>query len=145
VVYSAEVEQRLVDAMVEKFKDTPNVKPALCPFDGPGLPEDSVDLAFISQVYHHFDMEGRVEYMKGLKKVVRPTGRVVIIEKHSDLSAERKDHGSYPSHLSKVAEDSGWVMVRYELMPKTYHFLAVFAQKELFPPEPRRGRRGGKL
>ena len=34
-VHSAEVEQRLVDAMVEKFADTPNVKPRLCPFDGP--------------------------------------------------------------------------------------------------------------
>ena len=141
IVHSAEVEQKLVDAMLEKFADTPNVKPRLCPFDGPGLPEDSVDLAFLSQVYHHFEMEARVDYLKGLKEVVRPTGRLAIIEKHSDVSARTKDHGSYPSHLTKVAEEAGWVMVRYELMPKTYHFMAVFAQKELFPPEPRRRRR----
>ncbi len=35
----------------------------------------------------------------------------------------------------------GAVLVRYELLPKTYHFLAVFVQKDLFPEE-RRGRRG---
>ena len=146
IVHSAEVEQKLVDAMLEKFADTPNVKPLLCPYDGPGLPENSVDLAFISQVYHHFDMDARVDYLKGLREVVRPTGRLAIIEKHSDISARTKDHGSYPSHLTKVAEEAGWVMVRYELMPKTYHFMAIFAQRELFPAEPqrRRRRRGGE-
>ena len=39
------------------------------------------------------------------------------------------------------ADEPGWVLVRFELLPKTYHFLAVFVQKDLFPAE-RRGRRG---
>ncbi len=39
---------------------------------------------------------------------------------------------------------TGWILVRYELMVGTYHYLAIFVQKDLFPPEPPRSRRGGR-
>ena len=146
VVHAAEVEERLVDGLKERFADTSQVKPYLTKTDGTTLPDDSVDLAFFSQVYHHLDDDGKVNYLRHLHQVVRPTGRICIIEKNRDVSARTADHGTRITDLAKAAEEAGWILVRYELMPKTYHFVAFFAQKELFPPEPRRRgrrRRGG--
>ena len=144
MVHAAEVEQRLVDRLVERFADNPRVRPYLCEFDSTTLPEDSVDLALFSQVYHHLEEAGRVDYFRHLQKVVRPTGRICVIEKYSEISARTQDHGTNISSLARTAEAAGWVMVRYELMPKTYHFIALFVQRDLFPPEPRRGRRRGR-
>ena len=146
VVHAAEVSERLVDRMQGRFADDPRIKPYLCPTDGTGLPENSCDLAFIAQTYHHLDADGRVRYLRHLKKVLRPTGRFCVVEKHSGISTRSPDHGTHPDELLAVAAKAGWVLVRYELMPRTYHYLAIFAQKEMFsaePPRPRRGRRGG--
>ncbi|MHC5064582.1 MAG: class I SAM-dependent methyltransferase [Planctomycetota bacterium] len=146
-VLAAEVKQDLVDEMAKEYADRPWIEPYLCPFDSTGLEKDSVDMAFFAQSFHHIEKDVRVEYLKHLKDVIRPTGRICIIEKHSDIATRSADHGSFPSHLAELAEEAGWVLVRYELMPKTYHFLTVFVQEELFPAEPEgrggRGRRRG--
>jgi len=42
------------------------------------------------------------------------------------------------------AEEAGWITVRCELITGTYHFMAVFVQQELFPPEPERRRSEGR-
>ncbi len=141
VVYATEVKERLVDKMKDEFDGMANIKPRLTPTDGTELPEDSCDLAFFAQVYHHLDDDGKVDYLKHLHKVVKPLGRVVIIEKCPEISTRMRAHGTAISSLTAEADEAGWVLVRYELLPKTYHFLAVFVQKDLFPEE-RRGRRG---
>lgn len=140
VVYATEVKERLVDAMKSEFADKANIKPRLTPTDGTGLPENSCDLAFFAQVYHHLEDDGKVDYLRHLRKVVKPLGRVVIIEKCPEISTRQRDHGTAISALTAEADEAGWVLVRYELLPKTYHFLAIFVQKDLFPEE-RRGRR----
>jgi hypothetical protein len=37
--------------------------------------------------------------------------------------------------LVRQAEEAAWVPVRLELMTGTYHYIAILAQQELFPPE----------
>jgi arsenite methyltransferase len=44
----------------------------------PGLPDNSVDLIFICDTYHH--ITHRTSYMKALAQHVRPGGRVAIID-----------------------------------------------------------------
>ena len=145
VVHAAEVTDRLMEGLEDRFEDTPQVKPRSIPTNGTNLPENSVDLAFFSQVYHHLDEDGKVDYLRHLHDVVRPTGRICIIERNPGVSSRTSDHGTAISDLAKAGEEAGWILVRYELMPKTYHFLALFVQRELFPPEPRgRGRRRGR-
>ncbi|MFH1268786.1 MAG: methyltransferase domain-containing protein [Planctomycetota bacterium] len=138
-VHAGEVDQKKVDKMKERFADVPAVKPYLCPTDGTGLPENSCDLAFLSKTYHHLSDDGRVDYWRHLREVVRPTGRVCVIERHPGLAADEqgKKHGWSPGLLLQQAEEAGWIAVRYELITGTYHFLAIFVQKDLFPPEPK--------
>jgi len=136
VIHAAEVDKKQVAKMKNKFADVPQVKPYECKTDSTGLPENSCDVAFFSQSYHHLDHNAHVDYLRHLRSVVKPTGRVVIIEKYSHIATRGKAHGTYLSELAKQSEEAGWVPVRCELMTGTYHFIAILAQRELFPPEP---------
>ncbi len=134
VIHAAEVTQDKVDKMKESCAELPQIKPYLCPTDGTGLEEDSCDLAFLSKSYHHLNKGGRVDYLRHLRSVVKPTGRVVVIEQYRELSPDRgKDHAWSPGLLTQQAEEAGWILLRSELITGTYHFIAIFAQKELFP------------
>jgi len=137
VIHALEVEQKKVDQMKEKFADVPQVKPYLAPFDGTALPENSCDLAFLSKTYHHFSEGGHVDYLHHLQKVVKPTGRLCVIERHRMIpgSSRAREHGWEPGLLIRQAEEAGWICVRYELITGTYHFIAIFVQKDLFPAE----------
>jgi len=138
-IHASEVEQDKVDNMKEKFADVNQIKPYLCPTDGTGLGENICDLAFLSKTYHHLNEGGRVDYLRHLRKVVKPTGRLCVIEKHAGLGSGRgSGHALLPALLFEQAEEGGWIPVRYELITGTYHFIVIFVQKELFSPEPRR-------
>ena len=134
-VHAAEVNQRSIDKMKKRFADVPQVKPYRCPTDRTGLPENSCDLAFLSKTYHH--LENHVGYLRRLRKVVKPTGRVCVIERHPALGAGRgREHAWSPGLLTQQAEEAGWILVRYELITGTYHYLTIFVQKDVFAPEP---------
>jgi len=133
-VHAAEVEQEKVDQMKERFADVPEVKPYLCPTDGTGLPENSCDFAFLSKTYHHLKHDGLVDYWRHLGKVVKPTGRVCVIERYAGLASGRsKEHAWAPGLLTQQAEQGGWILVRYELLTGTGHYMAIFVQRDLFP------------
>ena len=142
VIHASEVEQRKVDNMKEKLADVPQIKPYLSPLDGTALPENSCDLAFLSKTYHHFNEGGHVDYLRHLRKVVKPTGRLCVIEMNPALGRGRSsEHAWPPGLLIQQAEEAGWILVRCELMTGTNHYIAIFIQKELFSPQPSRGRR----
>ncbi len=134
-VYAAEVNKKQVEEMKKKFAAVRQIKPYLCKTDSPELPERSCDLAFFSQSYHHLELNGHVEYLRRLRKILKPTGRLCIIEKYPDIATKNRAHGTPLSRLAKEAEEAGWIPVRYELMTGTYHYLAIFVQKDLFAPE----------
>lgn len=136
IVHAAEVEQKKVDEMKKKYEKKPQLKPYLCPSESTGLPEKSCDLAFFSQSYHHLKLNSHVDYLRHLRKVIRPSGRICIIEKYPDISTRGRDHGTPASQVVKQAEEAGWIPLRYELMTGTYHYLIILAQRDLFPPEP---------
>jgi len=145
VIHAGEVEQQKVDDIKAKCADSPQVKPYLIPLDGTALPENSCDLAFLSKSYHHLNKGGHVAYLCHLHNVVKPTGRLCVIERYSAIpgGARAREHGWSPGLLMQQAEEAGWICVRCELITGTYHFMAIFVQKELFPPEPERGRQQG--
>ena len=139
-VHAGEVEQKKVDRLKRACKDFSQIQPYLCPTDGTGLAPNSVDLVFLSQTFHHLDKDTRVNYLRHLRQVVKTTGRLCVIERYPLISTRQTDHGTLLSRLTEEAEQAGWVPVRYELMTGTYHFLALFVQKDLFLPENRTGR-----
>jgi ubiquinone/menaquinone biosynthesis C-methylase UbiE len=138
IIHAAEVVEDKVEQMKKRLAKTPQIKPYLIQTDSTGLPENSCDVAFFSQSYHHLNKDSHVDYLNHLHKVVKPTGRVVIIEKYTETGLGEGKHGIRLSRLVRQAEEAGWVPVRLELMTGTYHYIAILTQQELFPPEPTR-------
>lgn len=137
VIHAAEIDQKKVDKLKSKFADVPQVKPYLCKTDSTELPEDSCDLVFLSQTYHHLNAEGRVGYLERLRKVVKPTGRICVVERYPAIGGGGpKTHGTMLSRLAQDAEQSGWVPVRFEVITGSSHYIAILVQKEVFPKEP---------
>ncbi|HYW78535.1 MAG TPA: class I SAM-dependent methyltransferase [Thermoguttaceae bacterium] len=132
IVHAAEITQELVDKMKEKHADVPQIKPYVCSTDSTDLPENSCDLAFFSRSYHHLEADGRVDYLKQLAKVLKPTGRIAIIE---GLELGERQHCALPSQVATDAEQSGWVLARHELITGTDHYMAILVRKELFAKE----------
>lgn len=135
-IFALEVNKKKVEELKKKFAGVEQIKPSLCEKESTGLEENSCDLVLFSQVFHHLDKDGRVDYLRHLRKIVKPTGRVVVIEKYVETVTGHNRHGTRLSVLVAEAEEAGWVPVRYELMTGTYHYIATFVQKDLFPPEP---------
>jgi ubiquinone/menaquinone biosynthesis C-methylase UbiE len=127
VVHAGDVVQNKVDAMKRKYAEMPQLKPYLCPLDGTGLPADSCDRIFLSKTYHH--LEEQVKYLGHLLTVAKASGRLVVIERHPDLAAgEGKKHAWMPGKLIQQAEEAGWLLLHYEMIPESDHFMTVFVK-----------------
>ena len=91
---------------------------------------------------HFFACIANADYLRHLHTIVKPAGRLCVIEMNLALGSGRgAGHAWSPGLLIQQAEEAGWILVRCELMTGTYHFIAIFVQKELFPPQPSIGGR----
>ena len=79
-VYAVEISQKFIDhikARSEK-ENVPNIQTVLCTDRSVELPENSIDLAFICDVYHHF--EHPQDSLKSLFRALKSGGMVVLID-----------------------------------------------------------------
>jgi len=83
-VYASDVQDEMLarlDARVTK-RELANVTVVRAGFDDPGLPERCCDLVFFSSVYK--EILDRVGYMTRVRRLLRPGGRVAILEFRPD-------------------------------------------------------------
>jgi SAM-dependent methyltransferase len=79
-VFAVDIEPGLVTHLRERAEHerTPNVVPILASADNPRLPVGSVDVVVIVNTVHHID--DRIGYLRRLRSVLKPGGRVVVID-----------------------------------------------------------------
>jgi ubiquinone/menaquinone biosynthesis C-methylase UbiE len=79
-VLAVDVEPSLVAHLRERAEHdrTANVVPVLASPDNPRLPAGGVDLVLVVDTYHHLD--DRLVYLRRMRRVLRPAGRVAIVE-----------------------------------------------------------------
>jgi SAM-dependent methyltransferase len=79
-VFAVDVEEGMVDHLRRRLKEgnINNVKTMKVPAHDPLLIDGSLDLAFICDVYHH--LEDRDVYMRKVRKALKPTGRIAIVD-----------------------------------------------------------------
>jgi ubiquinone/menaquinone biosynthesis C-methylase UbiE len=79
-VYATDVQGAMIEALQKRVKERElsNVTVVRADFDDPGLPAACCDLVFFSSVYKEID--GRVAYMEKVAALLRPGGRVAILE-----------------------------------------------------------------
>jgi len=82
-VFAADIEPAMVRYLTERAarENLANMIPVQARADTPGLPA-KVDLVLMVDTYHH--IEGREKYFRGLLQLLKPGGRVAIIDFNAD-------------------------------------------------------------
>jgi len=84
LVYATDVQEEMLERLRERMAAAglANVVVVAAEFDDPSLPEACCDLVFFSSVYKEID--ARVAYMEKVGRLLRPGGRVAILEFRPD-------------------------------------------------------------
>jgi len=149
-VYAVDVQHILIDKLKERVKknNLENVTVIRGEFENPMLPLDAIDIAFFSSVYKEID--NRVEYMKEIRRCLKPDGRVAIIEFYKDhgfIGPEFADR-LYETQVIDEMKKAGFVLIqRFDFLPKEYFLLFSIANRTsslsmfyyFLPLAPRRG------
>jgi ubiquinone/menaquinone biosynthesis C-methylase UbiE len=75
-VYAVDIDEKLLE--IARSKAPVNLQTVLAAPDDPRLPPQSVDMIFFCDVLHH--IENRPAYYAKLAKILKPGGRVVVID-----------------------------------------------------------------
>jgi ubiquinone/menaquinone biosynthesis C-methylase UbiE len=82
-VYAVEIDPERIEDLEERFGHDEGVQVVSGQPDDPGLPDASVDVVLIVNTYHH--IEDREAYFRGLRRDLRPGGRVAIVDGDPEL------------------------------------------------------------
>lgn len=95
-----EVESSMVEHMRQEARrlNLTNYEPRLVKPEDPGLEPQSVDVIFLSNVYHH--ISNRVDYFRKLSTSLKRNGRIVIVDFY------RKPQPVGPPVEQKVSEET---------------------------------------
>lgn len=130
-LYAVDIQQEMLDILVEKLKKKGlnNIVPVLGKIDDPNLPDETIDLAFMVDVYHEFSHP--YEMMQGIISSLKPGGIVVWIEYRLEdpLVAIKKLHKMSKAQVDKEARFVGLEFVRsFEALPRQH---VLFYRKPL--------------
>jgi ubiquinone/menaquinone biosynthesis C-methylase UbiE len=129
VCYAAEADEQTLEELVREAakRGISNLEPVLTSPSKLELPEP-VDLLFVSATYHH--LRQPVRYFSEARSLLRPTGRVAILESRLEGVAARwmNPHGSVPDKVHLEMSRAGYtLMERHDFV--TGHWFAVFATR----------------
>lgn len=122
-VVALEIEQPYVDALQDRFRDAPNVRPYLADValaDWPGLKEERIDSILLSNVLEHIPDDGGA--VRRFRELLPKGGALVLfVPAHEWLFGSLDEavghHRRYtPSTLRRVVEDNGFDVEHLEWM-----------------------------
>lgn len=105
-VYAVDVDQSLLGyvASQSKKRGLPQIETVLAPEDGLGLAEASVDLIFLSNVYHH--LPDPAAYLRKARTTLRRGGRLAVVEVSGDSFP--RNHSTAPEKIRSDLESAGY-------------------------------------
>lgn len=113
-VYAVDVDADVLEGLAERMADegVSNVETVVAPYDDAGIPDASVDLVFTVNTYHHF--QERPAYFRKLKRVLKPGGRVAIIEldERNGLFVRWSGHYSERDLILDEMQEAGYRVAR---------------------------------
>ncbi len=123
VVYGEDIQQAMLDQLVRNMKarKITNVRPVLGGIDDPRLPNTSVDLILLVDVYHEFSEP--VKMVDRMREALRPGGRLVLLEyRAEDPNVPiRPEHKMTLKQVRAELEPSGLVFVEsIETLPQQH-------------------------
>jgi SAM-dependent methyltransferase len=116
-VYAVDVDEGLNDYVRREARkrDLGNVEVVLADAADPGLPEAGIDLLFSCNTYHH--LEDRAAYFENVRRVLRPEGRVAIID--FDRPSWLRRHFTSRDQLRQEMREAGYRMAaEHDFLPR---------------------------
>ena len=93
----------------------PQIIPVHIPEDGVGIPDGSVDMIFLSNVFHH--LPDQTKYFRRAGSALRPGGRVVVVEFRGD--GFPPGHATAPEEIRSKLEAAGYTLdASYDFLEK---------------------------
>jgi len=130
-VYAVDIKPEFLEYVKNSAREEglDNVIPIFVSGDKLDLPEKSLDLIFMRNVTHH--IPNRVEYFKGLKRFLKPSGKIAIIDyKKGKIFTFRRLFGHYLPKETIIQEmkEAGYLLEReFNFLPEQ-HF-TIYAVK----------------
>lgn len=127
-VYAVDVEPSLVAHLRDRAdrEGLANVVPVLGSAASPRLAPASVDLMVLLDTYHHVD--DRRDYLLGLHRILRPGGRVAVVEWKAGKQPEgpkEEDHKIPRARVEAEMREAGFeALPAPDILP--YQYLVVF-------------------
>jgi ubiquinone/menaquinone biosynthesis C-methylase UbiE len=125
-VYALDVDESLLAYVRREARrrELPQVVTLRSPEDGPGLEPHSVDLVFLSNVFHH--LPAPADYFANARPVLRSGGRVAVIEVARDSFPG--GHATPPEEIAAAMQAAGYVLVESHAFLERQSF-QVFAPR----------------
>ena len=139
-VYSEEIAEGMVDSLKKEAQKRAlsQVHATLGRADDPCLPADSVDLAYMHYVYHHFAKPR--EMLQGLWRGLKPGGHLVIVDRRRGTLRDwvpreqraKKHYWLAETTVVREAREEGFVFVccAEDCWPGEDQFVLVFQRPE---------------
>ena len=79
-IYAVDIVQKFLDHVDRQIaqRDWSNVETVLCSERSIGLPTATIDVAFICNVYHHFEYPA--DSLASIYRALRPGGRIILVD-----------------------------------------------------------------
>ena len=105
-----------------------NIDVLLATPNDPGLQENSIDLIFSSNAYHH--LENRATYFANLRQYLQPQGRIAIIDFHGEGWIQQFiGHYTPRDVIQRELQEAGYTLEQeFDFLPKQV-FLIFSADK----------------
>jgi len=105
-VYAVDVDTSLLAyvASQSEKRDLPQIETILAPEDGLGLADGSVDLIFLSNVFHH--LPNTQTYFRNARSTLRAEGRVAVVEVRE--AGWLGNHATPPEEIRATFEAAGY-------------------------------------
>ncbi|HEX3746967.1 MAG TPA: class I SAM-dependent methyltransferase [Bryobacteraceae bacterium] len=126
-VYAVDIQRRMLDLLRQNMAQRKlfNVEPVLGAVDDPKLPDASVDLEVLIDVYHEFSHPQ--EMLRHLRAALKPDGRMVLLEYRAEDPAVpiRPEHKMTLAMVKAEVEPEGFRLANtIETLPRQH--LIVF-------------------
>ncbi|MCL6257569.1 class I SAM-dependent methyltransferase [Aquiflexum sp. TKW24L] len=130
LVYAVEIQDPAIKYLEERSKELgfDNVVTIKGTEKSPMLPDDSIDLAIMVDVYH--ELEYPHEVLQNIKKSLKPDGKLLLIEYRGEdpKVAIKRLHKMTVDQVTKELSANGFTLVQNGQFMKIQHFL-VFEKK----------------
>ncbi|HBE66866.1 MAG TPA: SAM-dependent methyltransferase [Planctomycetaceae bacterium] len=90
-VFAVDISPKFVSHLKQRVKaeELTNVEVVLCSDRNAALQPNSIDRAFLCDVYHHFEYPQST--LKSIYKALRPEGRLILVDFHKEIEGPRRE------------------------------------------------------